>query len=174
MKKLTTICAALMFCLGVSAHDFDPGDDLSAIFKISSSTAVKAEKVTRQVRSAFNEKFAAATDVSWKQNKEYYFATFQLNDKAFTVAYVNDGNFVAISRLLTLKQIPIATLQALEERFAGYAIPDKVTEISMDGSTNYYLTIDSKTRTLLVKCCPNGTIDILDKSKKKVLIGKAY
>lgn len=174
MKKLTTICAALLFCLGVSAYDLKPGDELTALFNISSSTSVKAEKVSREVRTAFSEKFADATQVNWKRNKEFYFATFLIDNKSFTAAYVEDGDFVAISRMLTLQQLPIAATEALETRFEGYAVPDRVTEISMDGSTNYYLTVDGKTRTLLVKCSPNGYIEVLDRTKKKVLVGKVY
>lgn len=174
MKKLTTICAALLFCIGASAYDPKPGDELAALFNFSSSIPVEAEKVTREVRTAFQGKFAAATEVNWKQNGEFFFATFLMDNKAFTVAYIEDGNFVAISRMLTLQQLPIAAAEALKNRFEGYGIPVRVTEISMEGSTNYYLKVEGKTRVLLVKCNPDGYIDVLAKTKKRVLVGKVY
>lgn len=173
MKKLTTIIAALVLFFSASAFtNTSEGDEVfSTLFIVSNSKTVNSENVITSVTKSFNAKFANAADVSWKQNDDLYFARFVLNDKNFTAAYSDQGEMIALSRMLLTDQLPLVVLASLEEKYQEYKLPTNVTEIVMQGSTSYYLTVEGKTHFLQLKCSPEGSINVDKKMKKKVLVG---
>lgn len=168
MKKITIVIAALAIVIGASAFNPEPDSNL---LDPRSANAVDASKVTYKVSSAFTAKFKQAKKVSWRQVEDFYFAYFEINDKNYSAAYSAQGEMIAISRTVPAAQLPLAVVSILEERFADYKIPANVTEIAMEGSTNYYFTIEGATRLLQLKCSADGYIDVQKKIKKKVLVG---
>ena len=175
MKKLTTIVAAIALFLSASA--FTPGPDenvLSTFFKVSNARTVSAGRVNNSVTYAFNQKYTNAQNVSWTQADNFYFASFDLKENSFAVAYSDEGEFIAVSRKLELNQISMAAEEAIKEQFKEYVIPSTVTEIVLMGETNYYFTVEGKSAYLQLKCSPNGTINVEKRIKKKTLVGKVY
>ena len=173
MKKLSISIVALALFFSTSAFYPTPGDDTSSndFFNASNARSVKADKVSKVVSNAFTAKFSNAKDVAWKEYSGFYFADFQVSEKALKAAFTESGEMVAISRVLSIDLLPLATTEALKERFAGYVMPLTVTEIVMNGATNYYLTVQGKTRNLQLKCSPDGNITIEKRIKKKILVG---
>lgn len=175
MKKLTTIVAAI--ALFYSASAFTPGPDdneLSKVFKVSNARAVSAGSVSNLVTQAFNQKYSSAQNVTWTQADNFYFASFDLKENSFAVAYNDEGEFIAVSRKLELNQIPMAAEEAIKEQYKEYVIPTTVNEIVLLGETNYYFTVEGKNAYLQIKCSPNGTLNVEKRIRKKVLIGKVY
>ena len=176
MKKLTAFVAALALFASVSAFGPIPKEDegLLSVLNRKSGKSVSPEKLTNQVSNAFNEKFEKAENVNWTQNDNLYFAMFEMDEKEYTVAYLNNGELIAISRCLNKDQLPLAVMESLNEKYKDYILPASVREIVFEGSTNYYLTIEGETRYLKLKCSPDGSISVDKRIKKKVLVGKVY
>ena len=175
MKKLTTIFAALVLLFSTTASASDPGEnELNSVFKMANAKAVYAADVTKAVTRAFDKKFSQAENVIWKETESLYFASFKMKENSFTAAYNNEGEMIAISRMVSLDKLPLAVADALAEKYADYVIPAKVTELSMLGETSYYLTVEGKKNYLLLKCLPGGDILVDKRVKKKVLVGKVY
>lgn len=173
MKKLSTVIAALTAFLCASAFSPTPGgdDELNVVFNSKNAKSVKAENVSKKVTQAFNQKFAHAKMVSWNEYESFYFAEFVINEKTLKVGYSDQGELLAISRSLSTDLLPLAVTDALSENYKEYKIPTNVTEIVMQGYTRYYLTVEGKTRFLLLNCSPDGTISVEKKIKKKILVG---
>ena len=176
MKKLTTVVAALVLFLSATAFTPDPGKSpLSSLFKVANVKTVSVAEVNRSVTSAFNKKYANAENVNWSEAEGFFFASFELNEGGYAVAYEETGLLLAVSRQVEMTQLPMAAEEAIKERYAtGYTIPGAVTEIVFQGETNYYFTIESKTAYQQVKCSPDGNITLGKRIKKKVLVGKVY
>ena len=173
MKKITIIFAALAISASAFASNPFPVSNeavFSALEK-SRSTGLNVEKLNKEVNSAFLTKFKRAEKVNWKQVSDLYFAHFEMDSKEYSAAYSEEGEMIAISRKLPTDQLPYAVTNVLEEQFAGYNIPVSVTEIVMDGNTNYYFTVEGATRFLQLKCSADGTVAIQKKIKKKILVG---
>lgn len=173
MKKVTTIITALALFFSASAFSPVPNgeDEFASLFNNSNAKSVKAENLSKNVSNAFNEKYAKAENVNWNQNESLYFAKFDLNNKSFTVAYSEDGELVAISRIIPLDQTPLVVSEKLNEQYPDYNLPPNVSEIVMQGSTSYYLIAEGKKHNLQLKCNPDGSISVDKKIKKKVLVG---
>lgn len=176
MKKLTAIVAALALFASASAFSPIPKEDEGLLTVLNKKTAksVSLAKVSSPVSNAFNEKFEKAVNVNWTQNENFYFATFEMNEKEYTVAYSDEAEFIAISRSVHKDQLPLAVMESLNERYKNYILPAIVTEVVFEGSTNYYLTAEGETRYLQLKCSPDGSISVNKRIKKKVLVGKVY
>lgn len=175
MKKLTTILAALGMFLSSTACATEHGDDdFYRILKVSKEKAVKITTVTNLVSEAFKQKFASAENVNWNRIENFFFVSFQMKETDLTAAYGDDGEFIAISRNISIEQLPLAIADAIKEKYKDYVIPANVTEIAFRGETSYYLTVEGKTSYRQLKCYSNGDITVEKKIKKKVLIGNAY
>jgi hypothetical protein len=175
MKKLTIIIAALALFFSVSAFAPGPGEiNLSNFFKVANVKAISATRVNSLVKDAFNQKYVEAQNVNWTQAENFYFASFDLKDNSFAVAYSEEGEFIAVARKVELTQIPMAAEEAIKEDFKDYVIPTMVNEIVLLGETHYYFTVEGKNAYLQLKCSPNGSISVEKRIKKKVLVGKVY
>ena len=175
MKKLTTITAALALFFSAAAFTPDSGkNDLIKMMNVANVRTVAAADLTRQVSTAFKEKYANAQNVTWSQAQNFYFARFDLGTGTLSVAFTETGEFVAISRQLTFSQLPLAAAEAIHQSYQGYVLPSTLSEIVLQGETNYYLTVEGKSAYLKIKCSPDGDITVEKKIRKKVLVGKVY
>ena len=173
MKKLTAVIAALAIFLSASAFSPTPGgyEIFNNRFNLKNAKSVKAENISKNVSRAFSLKFADAKLVNWNEYENFYFAEFVMNEKTFKVGYSDQGELLAVSRSLSIDLLPLAVTDALSQNYKDYKIPTNVTEIVMQGSTSYYLTVEGKTRFLVLNCSPDGSISIEKRIKKKILVG---
>ncbi|MBC7933923.1 MAG: hypothetical protein H7Y86_00995 [Rhizobacter sp.] len=170
MKKLTAAIAALALYYSASAFGPNP-DNETTFFNSSGAKAVKVEKVGEVISSAFNEKFATATEVSWKENQGLYFGYFKMGEQNLIAAYTTGGELFATSRQLDVKELPQAVSEKLSRNYSDCSIAPNVTEIDMEGETAYYVTVESKNSSRLLKFLPGGSVELVKKIKKKELKG---
>ncbi len=173
MKKITIIAAALALTVTASAISPLPigTETVLALLEKNRASDLKADVTNKKVKIAFTNKFSQANKVTWKQVSEFYFASFEMNDRQYAAAYSKEGEMIAVSRTLSKDQLPLAVITSLEERFKGYKMQTEVNEIIMEGATNYYLTVEGATHFLQVKCSTDGNITINKKIRKKILVG---
>lgn len=173
MKKITIIFAALAISASVFASNPFPisKEAVFSALEKSRTTGLNVEKLNKKVSTAFLTKFKRAEKVNWKQVSDLYFAHFEINSKEFAAAYSEDGEMIAMSRHVPTDQLPYAVTNILEEQYAGYKLPENVTEVVMDGATNYYLTVEGATRLLQLKCSADGSVSVQKKIKKRILVG---
>lgn len=171
MKKLTAAIAALALFFSASAFGPEPTNEENALLKASDAKVITSEKVGKLVISAFKEKFENASAVTWKENQGLYFGYFKQHDQDITVAFTEDGELFATIRKTQLSDLPTDVQQTLKEKYNDCAIATSAAEIDMQGETCYYVTVENKTSTRLVKFFANGQNEVLKKTKKKVLVG---
>ncbi len=173
MKKITIIVAALAFAASASAFTPFPisNETILTLLEKTRASGLNVEKLSKEVKTAFTAKFRQAEKVTWEQVEEFYLAHFEMNNRQYAAAYSKAGEMIAVSRTLTIDQLPLAVTTSLEEQFQDYKMPAQVTEVVMDGATNYYLTVEGATRFLQIKCSAEGSITIDKKIKKKILVG---
>lgn len=142
---------------------------LTAAFVLFSAFAFanEGEKVNEKVRAAFTSDFSAASNVNWEKTKDYYFATFTINQIEVSAAYDEEGELVGTSRVMEVSQLPISISMALAKKYAGYNAGHKAIELNFEGDTRYYLTVVNEKQILKLKCTVNGNIEVESKIKKK-------
>jgi len=129
--------------------------------------ATDSDKVNARVRNAFLNDFTTASNVSWELSRDFYFATFILNNIEISAAYNEQGELVGTSRTIERSQLPIILSMALDKKYEGYTISKKALEMAFEGSTRYYITVYNDRQTLKLKCSPDGIIEVDRKIKRK-------
>ena len=175
MKKLTIITTGLMMFLStaVFANEGEKKSKKAERSALSESLVGRSVTVNRQVSESFTAKFTGAEKVSWKQNEEFYFAEFKLNQKDMFAAYNAEGELLGVSRNLELSQVPLHVEMSIREKYKDYRIANNVTEVVLEGGTTYYLHAESKTRILKLECDSYGQVYVAERTKKK-LVGSVY
>ena len=64
-----------------------------------SSFADNPEKVSTKVKAAFEKNFVEAEGVNWRKVSDFYFASFSMNNTNIEVAYNEEGEMVAVSKV---------------------------------------------------------------------------
>ncbi|NML19772.1 hypothetical protein HHL16_02755 [Pseudoflavitalea sp. G-6-1-2] len=115
-----------------------------------SSFARTGEEVSEQVLQSFNREFAGAQDVNWEISKTMQKATFKLNGQTMFAYYEERGELLALTRNITSSQLPITLLSNLKKSYSEFWITD-LFEISSEGNTQYFITIQSADQTVVLK-----------------------
>ena len=149
MKKLTTVLTAIVMLFATSAF------------------ATDGDNVTAKVAAAFKTDFSQVNNVSWEKTNDFYFATFQFNNITVDAAYNEDGELVGTSRKIASTQLPLNLTLELSKKFGEYKVSAEASELTYEGQTSYYLTVENDRQVVKLKCNSNGEIDVESKVKKE-------
>jgi len=133
---------------------------------ISSLAAFAGEEnVNTKVLNAFSREFAGAKDVKWTANETYYKASFVFNGQYLYAFYQLDGELMAMTRNISSLDLPMNLQTSLKKNYAGYWITD-LFEISNNGGTNYYITMENAGSKIVLKSSSTGSWSVFNKSVK--------
>ena len=148
MKKLVTMLTAAVMLFSVFAF------------------ATDSDNVNTRVKTAFSTDFSDASQVTWEKTSDFYFATFKLNHVEVNAAYNEQGDLVGTSRIVETSQLPLGVTLAISKRYENYTISSTALELTFEGETRYYITIQNEKQVLKLKCSVNGGIQVEKKLKK--------
>ncbi len=152
MKKFKTILTAFVMLFAISAFATDPGPDPA--------------KVSPKVKAAFENDFSKASQVNWEKASDFYFASFTLNNVQVDAAYNEEGQLIGTSRRISAELLPLNISLALAEKYEGYQLNGSAIELTYEGLTRYYVTVENKSQILKLKCYSNADIEVDQKFKK--------
>jgi len=130
----------------------------------TSALANVNDAVNQKVISAFTRDFATAKNVKWTEAKELYRARFEYNGQVLFAYYNEQGEQLAVSRNITIAQLPLQLASKFEE-MSGNAYLTEMFEVSANGGTSYYATIKSDTHTIILKAEGPATWIVFKKEK---------
>lgn len=148
MKKLTTLLSAAIILLSSFAFASD------------------SDNVNARVKAQFENDFSAASNVSWEKTSDFYFATFMLHNIEVNAAYNDLGELVGTSRALEASQLPLNISMEIAKKYDGYKISPRALELTFEGTTRYYVTVENEKQALKLKCLNSGNIEVEKKLKK--------
>ena len=138
---------------------------LSMLFVVSVKSYAADEKVAAAVLRSFQKSFRTASDVSWTKVKDLYKAEFVLDGQSLSVWYNTDGDLVALTRLLTHNQLPIAAQISLKKDYSDYTLVN-LFEVDNQEGNNYYAVVDNTKSTLKLKADAAGNWMVYEKHRK--------
>jgi len=123
---------------------------------LTSAFANKSEDINRYAQASFRHDFSSAKDVVWQEQKDFIKATFTLNDQVMYAYYNRQGDFMGVMRHVLSNQLPLNLLMDLKKNYlSDYWISD-VIEMSTDGQTKYYVSLENGDQTLILKSDGSG------------------
>lgn len=151
MKKFKTVFAAAALLFATSAF---------------ATSGTGPEKVTPKVKAVFEKNFTHASDVNWEKKADFYFASFKVNATQTSAAYNENGELVGMSREIKTAELPLNVSVAISNRYEGYTLDKIATELTYDGVTSYYVTVENNKQILRVRCSGEGDFEVTHKTKK--------
>ena len=132
----------------------------------SSAFAMGPENVSPKVKAAFENDFSKASKVNWEKTSDFYFASFTLNNVKVDAAYNEEGELVGTARGISAEQMPLNVSLAIAEKYDGYKVDKTAIELTYEGQTRYYITIENESQVLKLKCYSNADLEVESKTKK--------
>jgi len=125
------------------------------------------DNVNQQAKQSFQKDFSTARNISYEQKTDYVKVTFTINDQILFAYYNNNGQLQAVVRNIVSDQLPITLLTDLKKNYNDYWISD-LFEIASDDQTSYYITLESKDKTVVLKSEGTSSWSVFSKAKKDV------
>lgn len=131
-----------------------------------SAFAMEPENVSPKVKAAFESDFSKASKISWEKTSDFYFASFTLNDVRIDAAYNEDGELLGTARVISAEQMPLSVSLAIAEKYAGYRVEKTAIELTYEGQTRYYISVENEHQIVKLKCFSNADVEVERKIKK--------
>ncbi|NML23901.1 hypothetical protein HHL16_23675 [Pseudoflavitalea sp. G-6-1-2] len=112
--------------------------------------AAPVEPVDQKISEAFMKEFTGAQDIRWDNGKNFVRATFKLNNQVMFAYYTADAELLAVTRNITTSQLPVTLQAELKNTQQNQWISD-LFEMSSNGNTAYYITLESSTYTVVLR-----------------------
>lgn len=131
-----------------------------------SAFAKEPENVSPKVKAAFESDFSKASKISWEKTSDFYFASFTLNNVRIDAAYNEDGELLGTARVISAEQMPLSVSLAIAEKYAGYKVEKTAIELTYEGQTRYYISVENEHQIVKLKCFSNADVEVESKIKK--------
>jgi len=134
---------------------------------VSAFAGSNNDNVNQQAKQSFQKDFSTARNISYEQKTDYVKVTFTINDQVLFAYYNNNGQLQAVVRNIISDQLPISLLTDLKKSYSDYWISD-LFEVASDDQTSYYVTLESKDKTVVLKSEGTSSWSVFSKTKKDV------
>ena len=123
-------------------------------------------RINQKVLSSFSKSFNHVEDARWETVNNLYKVTFKTAGKEMYAYYNSDGDQVALTRNISIDQLPLTLSSELREKFALSWLTD-LFEISTNGETAYYAKMESATHITMLKADGASGWSTFRKDKRK-------
>jgi len=128
------------------------------------STFANGIEVPGFVTSEFQKDFAKASNVIWESGKNYYQASFSIDDVKMSAYYNLEGEKIGISRNIVSNQLPLNLQLRLNELKSGYSITE-MKEAIMEDETTFYVAMEKAGEQKILKSNSDNTWSVFKKTK---------
>jgi hypothetical protein len=117
---------------------------------VASTSHAGEIKVTPQVLKSFESTFENAKEVDWSETALLYKVRFEFSGQYVTAYYEKEGTLIAITRNITVTQLPVILQVDLKTDYENYWITD-LFEVSNDSGIEYYITLENADNKVILK-----------------------
>jgi hypothetical protein len=116
------------------------------VMTVSVMFAQDVKPIPSYVVKELETEFSNVSNLQWKTVDQFYKATFITDGRQLEVFYTFDGTLAAVSRRLTVDQLPLALIKQLKEKTTNHGVSD-LFELLTDNGTEYFVTISNQKET---------------------------
>ena len=131
---------------------------------IATTFAGSKEGISENAIAAFKNDFSTAKNVSWQTSKNYFKASFSLNNKVMYAFYNYYGDLVAVVHHILSTELPQDLTDQLKRDYGNYWITD-LFELRSDEQHIYYVTIENTDGAIVLKSDEKTGWDLYKKIK---------
>lgn len=122
--------------------------------------------INDKVLNSFSKSFQSVEDVRWELKDNLYKVSFKSEGKTMFAYYNADGDQIAVTRNIHIEQLPLSLSSDLKSKFDSSWLTE-LFELSSDGETAYYATIENATHITILKSEGTSGWSTFKKEKRK-------
>ena len=130
--------------------------------------AFNNQDISENVKESFCKEFVNAEAVHWENLVEFEKAHFTMNGQTLDAYFDTNGKLIAVTRNILSTELPIHLFAELNKEYSVYWITD-LFEISAEGGTSYYITLQFSDREIVLRSEDGGSWEVF-KNKKETTI----
>jgi hypothetical protein len=127
--------------------------------------AAPNDRVDEQISASFQNDFVSAKHVLWEKCDDYSKATFTMDGQVMYAYYSNDAKLLGVVRNITSDKLPIGLFREIKKNYNDHWISN-LFEMSADGSSSYYITLEDADEVLVYKSNGSDGWDLYKRTKK--------
>jgi hypothetical protein len=108
------------------------------------------KEIPNTIKNDFSRHFAAAKNVNWEKENDYYKASFAIQGSTLFVYYSSDDDFIGIAHNITSDKLPMMLQASLKMNYPGYWITDLV-EYSVRHEPGYSIKLENADQSIILK-----------------------
>ena len=139
---------------------------LSLALTLAVTSIFANNEIGQRVMDSFKKEFAQAQDVKWENSKDLAKATFKLNEQVMVAYFTESGELVAVTRNLTVGQLPINLQSSMKKGTPDSWLTD-LFEVSTGDETSYFVTLHTASQVTVLKSVGTQGWTVYKKEKKK-------
>ncbi len=133
---------------------------------LATGAFAKAPGVNSKAVSHLKTAFKDAQDVEWKTKGNFLEAIFKWNGQELNAFYSTDGNYVAVSRVITLDRLPLAALQAIHQKYQDYKATEVIEFNSSEDGLSYYVSLETNIKKIILQVSSEGGTSVYKTENK--------
>ena len=115
----------------------------TAIIMISSvSFAKDLRPVPASIVTHFEHEFEEANSINWVSTNDFYKAFFTINGLLMEAFYSLDGELMAVSKKITIDQLPTTLLKKAKDKIGSYHV-SSIFELLTDRGIEYFISVEN-------------------------------
>ncbi|RYZ21978.1 MAG: hypothetical protein EOO16_10915 [Chitinophagaceae bacterium] len=126
------------------------------LFASLSTLLSNATETPNAVLKSFQSTFSGAREVRWNENGQFFKANFVLDGQHINAYYNNEGEMVALTRNMTLSQLPVMLQADLKNKAGKDNWITDIMEYTTDEGTTYYATMENADLKITLRSASNS------------------
>jgi hypothetical protein len=135
---------------------------------ISMSFANRPDIINQRAVSSFQSRFHQASDVSWKQTRNYFQATFMMNRQIMFAYYDGQGNLMALTHNMLTSSLPEYLQNQLKKLYTKYWITE-CFELSNEEGIRYFVEIKNAKETTVLSSDGTDSWQVYTRQKTNLI-----
>ena len=131
-----------------------------AITMVTANAFASGDEASAKAISSFKREYKNAKNVQWKVTRDYTKATFNWHDQYLEVFYNNNGETIAESRTINIKNLPVKAQQLLEKKYNDYRVTEAIEFNSEEKGLCYYVSVVKDNARKILEVAPDGDASI--------------
>jgi hypothetical protein len=128
---------------------------ITILGSVYTTTIYAQSKTPSAVVSSFQSSFANASNETWSTVKGLYRVDFILENEKVAAFFNPEGELIASSRDVSLKQIPMSLKSELKKHFYDYQV-SSLFEVDNEDGVIYYATVNNNKNLFQLESTSSG------------------
>jgi hypothetical protein len=139
-KFFLLTAAALAIATGAFAKSFD----------------TKCTAAQKQLAMEFKD----AKNITWSNVGNLTEASFDWNGQQLHGFYNSDGDQVALSREISVSNLPLKAIQAIQDKYSGYTTKEAIEMNSVEAGLSYYVSMENSGKKVILNVSSDGVVSV--------------